>query len=238
MNKAFYKIRVISSLIFIGCLILFNLSCGLDNIPVVHGPNATIHSPTHTNNDYEYNYFLFKVGPDNPEIKFVGTEVYYKIYKSVSTLDTQVNDLISISNKDDSDISAKKMIETYLYQPLRTKEHYYDNILISKNVPEDTEIYIRLNNYTDEYLAQVKIGNSEHGIPVRYLPEPQYFTFSELPADLKPKTDDVDVNANGSSSDPEMWFVSMFAIAVGQDENYSRLYSNVLYLGSVKIPIN
>ncbi len=237
MNKVFCKKGLLFSLIFTGYLILFNTSCGLDTFYVINGPKNVRHSPVHSSNDYAENYFEFYVGDANTGIRFLGTDVYYKIYKSSSTLETQVNDLITIANKDESDAAARRMIENYKYQPLRARGHEGDNTLISSSTASNTLVTIRLSDYTDQYLAQITIGSgtSSIGVPVRLTDTTLSFTFTSLTPDKQPKTGDSDVNESGSSSE-NVWYVSMFALAQGQDATYSPLYSNILYLGSVKIP--
>ena len=235
MNKVFCRKRLLSSFILAGYLILFNTSCGLDTFYVVNSPTNVVHAPVHTSNDFTDSYFEFRIGDDNPNVKFLGTDVYYKIYKSASYLESQVDDLITIANKDESDTAAKKMIENYNYKPLRAKGHEGDSVLISSKISKDTKIYIRLSDYTDLYPAQIIIGNTQQGIPVRNLSEWPSFNFSTLTSDLRPKSGDADVNSSGSSTE-NVWYISMFAVAIGQDANYSSLYSNVLYLGAVKIP--
>lgn len=235
MNKVFCKKGLFFSLIFTGYLILFNTSCGLDTFYVINGPKTVRHSPVHSSSDYAENYFEFYIGEPNSGIRFLGTDVYYKIYKSSSILETQVNDLITIANKDESDAAATKMIESYKYQPLRARGYEGDDTLISPDTTGNTLVTIRLSDYTDQYLAQITIGNSPRGIPVRLRNTNLSFTFTNLTPDQQPKSGDNDVNESGTSSE-NVWYVSMFALALGQDAKYSPLYSNILYLGSVKIP--
>ena len=83
--------------------------------------------------------------------------------------------------------------------------------------------------------VEVSVSGSIVNIPVRSIPNNPNFDFYSQSTETRPKNDDADANISTSSAEPEEYYVSMFAVAVGQDNTYARLYSNVLYLGSVKI---
>ncbi len=236
MNKAFCRKRCISSFILAGCLILFNLSCGLDTFYVIDSPTNVIHQPTCDSRDYIDNYFDFYTADKvYDSLKFLGTDVYYKIYKNSTRLKSEADDLINISNRSDStSAAAERMIQNYRYQPLRAAGREGQNVLFPTS-GNNQRINMRLSSYTI-YPAQITIdGGSSIGIPVRNLPGRPSFNFSGAAGTI-PGNDDVDVNSSGTSNDNE-WFVAMFAVAIGQDENYSPIYSNILYLGSVQIPV-
>ena len=238
MNKAFCRKRAIFSLLLTGCLILFNLSCGLDTFYVIDSPTNVIHKPDCSSIDYSDNYFdFYTVDKEYDTLKFLGTDVYYKIYKSSSRLNSEADDLITLANKSDSTTgAAERMIQSYKFQPLRASGHAADSVLIP-TVESNQRVVIRLNTYT-LYPAQITIdGGDNIGIPVRNLPARPGFNFKSNDSDTIPKSEDVDVNTSGTSTDNNIWFVSMFAVAIGQDSTYSPVYSNVLYLGSVRIPV-
>lgn len=238
MNKAFCRKRTIFSLLLTGCLILFNLSCGLDTFYIIESPTNVIHKPDCSSIDYSDNYFdFYTVDKEYDTVKFLGTDVYYKIYKSSARLNSEADDLITIANKSDSaSAAAERMIQSYKFQPLRASGHAADSVLIP-TVESNQRVVIRLNTYT-LYPAQITIdGGDNIGIPVRNLPTKPGFNFKSNVSDTIPKSEDVDVNTSGTSTENNIWFVSMFAVAIGQDATYSPVYSNVLYLGSVRIPV-
>lgn len=238
MNKAFYIKRCISSFMLIGCLILFNPSCGLDTFYVIDAPVNAVHTPSCESGDYTENYFdFYTMDRDYDSVKFLGTEVYYKIYKSSARLNTEADDLVSIATKSDNTAAAaERMVQTYKFQPLRAYGHEGDNVLFP-TTGSNQRINIRLSTYT-VYPAQISInGGTSIGRPVRYLDKKPTFQFIATDSDSIPKSEDVDVNTNGTSTDENMWYVSLFAVAIGQDATYSTVYSNVLYLGSVQIPV-
>lgn len=245
MNKAFCRKRIIFSSILTGCLILFNLSCGLDTFYVIDGPTNTIHQPDCSSIDYSENYFEFyTVDKDYDTIKFLGTDVYYKIYTSSTRLKSEAEDLQAVANKSDSsNAGADKLIQSYRFQPLRGAGHSGENVLIPTD-GKNERVYIRLSDYSSLYLAQIMVdgkniyGDSSRVIPVRNLPDKPSFNFKELKTSnpsLLPNSGDADYNTSGSSSGSAL-YVSLFAVAIGQDTTYSPVYSNILYLGSVAIP--
>ena len=243
MNKVFCKKGLLFSLIFAGYLILFNTSCGLDTFYVIDGPKNTIHTPDCSSIDYSENYFeFFTVDKDYESIKFLGTDVYYKIYQSSSRLQSEADDLLTTANREDSTTAAaEKLIQNYHFQPLRGAGHYGVNVLIPTS-GDNQRIHIRLSDYSDLYLAQITVdgeniyNSSSRVIPVRNVPDKTSFNFKNSIPETIPEKDDADVNTSGSSSG-SLWYVSMFALAIGQDASYSPIYSNILYLGSVAIPV-
>lgn len=241
MNKAFCRKRTIFSLILTGCLILFNLSCGLDTFYVVDAPDNYKHRPDINGADFTEYYFDFYTRDrdysDEP-IKFLGTEVYYKIYKSSTKLLSETQDLENIATKSESTTAAaERMIQSYKYQPLRASGHEGDNIFLP-SVGSNQRIFIRLCTYNSLYPAQITIdGVDSSAIPVRYVEKNPPFNFKASDTNTIPKSDDVDVNTSGTSTDESLWYVAMFEVALGQDSNYSPIYSNVLYLGSVRIQV-
>ena len=239
MNKAFCRKRIIFSLLLAGCLILFNLSCGLDTFYVIDGPTNAIHQPDCSSIDYSDYYFdFYTVDKNYDSLKFHGTDVYYKIYKSSSRLKTEAEDLQSLSRRDDSNNSAAdKLIQNYKFQPLHAAG-YDDNAVLIPTTGSNQRVNIRLSDYQGIYLAQITVdGENIYDSPTRVIPvrNLQNRPSFNLTSATIPRSDDVDVNTSGTSSSDSEWFVSMFAVAVGQDATYSPVYSNILYLGSVRI---
>lgn len=236
MNKVFCRKRLFFSFLLAGYLILFNTSCGLDTFYELKEPRAVIHQPDCTSIDYSESYFEF-YSADKPDpgvpVTFLGTEVYYKIYKSSSQLKSDVESIQAIANKDSQSSAPADAIINKNYRALRGAAHKGDNVLITDS---DKKVHIRLSDY-QLYPAQIIIDDTNNiGKPVRDLDKTKYFNFKSSDTDTIPVSSDVDTSTSGSSSDDD-WYVAMFAVAVGNDVNYSPIYSNVLYLGSVRIPL-
>ena len=248
MNKVFCRKRFLISFILTGYLILFNTACGLDTFYVIDAPYHVYHAPEYDELEYTptENYFEFETEDHEYDgVKFIGTEVYYKIYKSSSELDRAVNVLCDTANNEETSYnSSTKLIDTYKYLPLLAEGYTGENILLPKS-GSNQKVYIRLSDIDGIYLAKITVdGQNIHGAtdlvkPVRNITNHYSFNFKELPSDQLPQEDSTsnpDYNYSGSS-DGEYLYVAMFAVAVAQDNTYARIYSNILYLGSVAIKI-
>ena len=241
MNKVFCRKKRMFSFLLTGCLIFFNIfyfsSCGLDTFFVINAPNYIVWEPTYNNTiDEADKYFEFRTNEDqDPSVIFLGTDVYYKIYSNPSTLDSEHSSIMNLAKGDNtSNQAADRMIASYRFQPLRAKGHT-DQVVLIPNNDSNRNVKIRLVDYLPYEAAQVSISGSNQGIPVRSLPNNPSFDFFSQSDEYKPKSDDADTSISSSSTNPDVYYVSMFAVAVGQDNTYARLYSNVLYLGSVQI---
>ena len=247
MNKVFCRKRRFFSCFPAGCLILFNLflftACGLDTFYVINAPSRIGNEPTYASIDEADNFLEFytKVEDQNEGIRFLGTDVYYKIYTDSSRLNSEHSSIMQLANSENtSNQAADRMIISYRFQPLfSSKKDSEHSVLIKtpekKEDREDRKVRIRLVNFEPFEKAQITVSGNEMGIPLRSIPNNPSFDFFAQSAETRPKNDDADANISTSSAEPEEYYVSMFAVAVGQDNTYARLYSNVLYLGSVKI---
>ena len=82
------------------CLFLFNSGCGLDVYYVVNPPSYNIHTPYY-DSEFSNCYFEFRTNENNNNTevkKFLGTAIYYKIYKSKSKMDSEVGSITSLIN--------------------------------------------------------------------------------------------------------------------------------------------
>lgn len=245
MIKAFCRKGVFFSFILTGCLILFNVSCGLDTVYYLEAPNNTVHKPDCDSIDQTDSYFEFWTVDKNYDgLRFLGTEVYYKIYTDSSRLKSEAANLQSLSNSETStSASAERMINTYGFKALQA-EGYSDRSILIPASGSNQRIYIRLSDYGTEWPAKITVnGNNIYGssslvIPVRNISTRPSFNFQAIKLtqpDKLPQSGDADLNTSGTATAADSWYISMFAVAVGQDSTYSHMYSNILYLGSVKI---
>lgn len=231
-------------------------SCGLEEDYVVYAPSVVGHEPLYSNLDFAENYVFFTTNDsanDNPSFNYRGTAVYYKIYGSVSMLQSTVS-AIDGANKSSSADAASMVIDTYGYVELNTRSGQYSPLIASNS--SNQSVYIRLTSYQDtavhpEYAPKVIIGYTGDKtaaasfVPVRNAGGKKYhFDFGRSNAakygsyaeDAKvPETGDVDVA--GSSSNGK-WYVDMYAIGVGNDATFTKYYSSVLHLGTIPIDAN
>ncbi len=249
MNKTFCKKSNFINFMFAGCLILFNIffiGCGLDTFYVIDSPSV-YHEPLYSSMELPERYFEFSTNEHDYEgtIKFLGTEVYYKIYNSSSKMNSEVSSINSAANNETStNQSANRLIETYKYQTLRHSNDEGANILIPWNKNTNSRrVEIRLAN-DPEYDAEFTIANNTLGYPVRNIlgnkVEDKSFSFKELSSANLPKggdNGDADYEYSSTTEEIKEYYVSMFAVSVAQDDKYSSVYSTAIYLGSVTIPL-
>lgn len=237
------------SFLCFACLILFNLpffsACGLDTFYVINPPATIVHEPVYSNIDTTEHYFEFYTFESvYSGIKFLGTDVYYKIYRNAGNMETEYKNIVATaSNVDTAANAPSRMIDTYKFKTLETNVLSSNSVLIPA-AGSNRRIKIRLSD-SSTYNAEILVndaniyGSADRVLPVRNITSIQTptFSFSKSPYNPVPipKADDSDVSY-GSGNDNE-WYVCMFAVAVAQDANYSQIYSNVLYLGSVKITV-
>ena len=241
------------------CCLLFFSGCGLDEYYMVEAPYNVRNQPTYDTSDYAQRYFDFYTNDSgqtaSSEFDYLGTAVYYKIFNNYSTMASAVSTITSLNSSTTYSAAADKMIETYSYKELS----YYDTSSGAVKTPSpflpdaggNKRVYIRLMNYQDgKYTAKIIIGwdgntdslsTAAALIPRRNISDKYTFDFGRTTSDPDyskvPKEGDADVNYSSSFSDDDkkVWYVDMFAVAVGRDTTYTKYYSHVLHLGSVPI---
>lgn len=223
--------------------------------------NPTI-TPSGEASEYSESYFSFETNDEgNSKIsgnfKYMGTAVYYKIYNNYSTMNSHISTISSISSSTNSS-SAFPKLQSYGYQELGVnKEKLIDDDKKKSYSPlieadsTNRKIVIRLTNYNEpknvdklkdwEYRAKILIGVDGTGSEKELYPMRQDNTKSfdfgrkNSSGDYdKPKSGEDDVNY-GTASKENMYYITLYAVAVGHDNSFTNYYSNVLYLGSVAI---
>mgnify|MGYP003299464603 CR=1 FL=1 len=229
-------------------------SCGLDTFYVIPSPLECNFTPIVSDlSSYnpsfgiEIRYFDFYTNEESYDeiesFNFLGTSIYYKIYNSLSQLNNDRYELERLANSDETSVYApSKLIETYKFCLLNNREPLIPYKGKNQNV------YIRLSSYENNlrYSSRILIDkdfeeatqNDTYLIPLRIDGK---FTFNFGRAgenDNVPQSDDIDVKYSPTSTQEGVWYVSMFAVAVGMDETFTKTYSNILWLGSVAIDAN
>lgn len=248
------------------CLFVFN-SCGLDVVYYLQAPQTAHNIPT-ASTEYDNRYFEFTTNNSQGNIAddfdFLGTAVYYKIYNNSSTMANNISTLSSLSSSANESAAATKLIDGFKYKPLGTSNGTKDPLIAAESYNQ--RVYIRLSNYQEnvsgEYKAVIKVRRNsdgaeweEIGIPLR---TGNRYTFdfgrdedkvldslaankvkNAVPAeDDSSSIGDVTYSSTFSDSDKKLWYVDMYAVAVGQDNSFTPYYSNILHLGSVTIDPN
>ncbi len=241
------------------CLLLFNTfffcTCGLDKYDYIENPEYLIHRP-YESSSFEDKYFEFKT-KSSSNTMFKGTAVYYRIYNSLSKMNTDVGAITNyIYSEDNKAKAAEKLLTTNEknqgFKPLLYRG-YSESILVEDN--GEHSIRIRLSDYQyyedDEasettYMACLVFdkgtANERTERPIRNV-DNLTFNFGRYSKETNsriPDADDLDVcySETTSEDDENRWYVPLFAVGVAMDASYTYNYSVPLYLGFVIINDN
>lgn len=250
------KLNFFNISIFFVCLFLFPC-CGLEEYYVLEAPYQKFSSPDASTGssglDFTGTYFGFYTNDsDNSTssasaFKYMGTAVYYKIYNNYSTMNSQISAVSSISSSTNYS-SAFPRLQSYGYQELGVEGRNVSP-LIPASGGKNQKVFIRITNYQEPaknsdkwkdyaYRAKIVVDNDEKYIPMRQ-DNTKSFDFGRKNSNGdydKPKSGEDDVNYSSTASEDDIYYVALYAVAVGYDNSFTNYYSNVLYLGSV--PIN
>ncbi|MBO4857248.1 MAG: hypothetical protein J5527_01870 [Treponema sp.] len=244
-----------NAILFCVCLLFLTpllCTCGLDKYEYIEAPETLYHRPYETST-FEDKYFEFTT-KESKSTMFKGTAVYYRIYNSLSKMNTDVGTITNyIYSEDNKAKAAEKLLaineKNQGFKPLLW-ENYNESILVSGGDVHNVKIRLSDYQYTEgdnspyedhAFMAQIIFdGNIENlKRPVRYT-ENLTFNFGRSATETKsriPIEDDLDVcySETTSEDDENRWYVPMFAIGVAMDESYTFNYSVPLYLGFVII---
>lgn len=252
------KLNLFYISIFCICLFLCP-GCGLETLYYLDAPFQRQTNPTVSDSgdaaSYTEAYFDFYTNENqkvDENLKYLGTAVYYKIYNSYSTMNSHISSVSSISSSTNSS-SAFPRLQSYGYQELGTKDMNGNERNISPLIPAESSnqrVVIRLTNYQEPdqssaewneyaYRAKIVINNVEKYVPMRNDSTKSFdFGRKNSSGDYdKPKSGEDDVNY-GTASKDDVYYVTLYAVAVGRDNSFTNYYSNVLYLGSVAINVS
>ncbi|MBO4640941.1 MAG: hypothetical protein J5710_14415 [Treponema sp.] len=252
MKKAYSGKR--KSLFFLGlfamCLFFFNISCGLDVLDaVLDDPFTTNESPSFVNEEEqppENMYFRFSTSVLTNANDFAKGYIYYKIYNSAKTKDSEKSTIESVvSDSSRRHDSYTTLINNYSYQPL----HYASSIDSPDSEFEFEndkvhEIRIRLTNYYEDstdFSAGITVDNTNLGIPLRF--NGKTFDFGRTGSkDEKPQKvlsseeSYSDVRKLEENPENDFFYVVLYGVFNMPTDTFEKtIYSPVHYLGEVKI---
>lgn len=183
-------------------------------------------------------YFNFQTNDaNNNNDTFLGTAVYYKIYKSYSTMLKHNSSISAINTESQGSAAYKKMAQEYLYQEIGT-DAGIKSPLIPANKGIDRKVIIYLNDYEnpDRKFEICWKDITDKAYTRKYTPMRFGNVLSfNLSCSASPTDEDIDTDVTLVEDDPEAgtdnWYVDMYAVSVGMDSRYSL----VAHLGSVNI---
>ncbi len=229
--------------VFAVCLSFFNTSCGLDVLDAVLDDPFSTDTIPNESSDYDSMTFKFSTSKLDNANDFGKAYVYYKIYNSVSTKDSEKSNIDSITSDSSRRHNAySTLINSYSYQSL----HYVktsggqDQEFLLDNKAQD--VTIRLTNYgTEAFSANITVDGNTAGIPVRL--NGKSFDFGRTgDNDEKPvKVPSAEENTSDVKrllDDPsiDVFYVVLYGIFYMPSDSFDKtIYSPVHYLGEVKI---
>lgn len=225
-------------------------SCGLDTFYVLKAPISN-HNPAATlsNDDPTKNYIDFSTFENQnltSDFKFMGTTIYYKIYGSKSTLSS---DITAVENKNtDTNYGASiDLIKSKGYKELRNSNALDEGMLIPAT-GVNKRVKIRLTDYnlesdsnpSSDTVPCILIDNEDTGTKPKRAETKNgqnlAFNFGRNGFDTNsPKPESGNNDFDGSTPSDNIYYVNMYAVALGHDVTYKFYYSNLLHLGTIKI---
>jgi hypothetical protein len=218
----------------------FLVACGIEYYVYLYPVSTIDNNPTNASSD-EANYYAFVTRDedniDDADEYFLGFEIYYRIFNSVSDASADVT-LVDNKNTNDPSNVGTYLQETLGYQRLRASGAAYKNLsppLIPRS-PADWLVKVRLTdsqsgNYQAGFYTEDLLGEDVDlawGDPFRT-------TGSNDDSDNLFDWDKIDNGDDDveytSSESTDTWYVNAFVVAIGMDQNYRRLYSEAKFLG-------
>jgi hypothetical protein len=227
-------------LLLLSALSVFS-SCGLETYSIIEPPKiGRITSGTIEAMD---RYFSFQTnGVVAGDVMFQGTTVFYKIYASESVMNTERSSISSANNR--YSMEGYNRIIALGYQELGSSKQNYPLIPAGSAA---TNVVIRLFD-EGSYTARIQENDSiplvspAWGRPMRRSTGSgtdrgfNFFASDESVREDNPRpvSGEPDVNYSEYQNGTE-WFVNAYAVSLGRETSYANLYSQLLYLGFIRI---
>ncbi len=209
-------------------MIMFLFSCGLPDV-IYLDPPIFIHSPT-SHIDGEEGYFSFKTSDventTNAGAYFKGFDIFYCIYESETDCE---NEIKSAEAKNEADpFGAASYLRTNLnFKFLARAGKSTDERPLIVSTGVDREVRFRLKDHSPTDKAELKIDSVSVGEVLRSNGE-NFLNISITDNDVKKAS-------LGGVLNPTKFYIACFAVTYGNDDNYSKIYSEIVKLGYVEI---
>lgn len=227
-------------------------SCGLDTFYLLKGPIIFYNRPELTNSDPVNNFVYFSTNENQnltSDFDFTGTIIYYKIYGKYESVSTDIS-LIESRNNDSNYGAALDLIKSKGYRELRCDNNTEESFVINAT-GVNKNVKIRLTDYNLESDLNPSADNVPYiyinGVDTNKKPKRAErkngqnldFNFGRNKTDLNsPKPEPQDNDFDGVEPPDGVYYVNMYAVALGHDVTYKFYYSNLLYLGTIRINSN
>lgn len=218
----------------IGCLFcavwfLCLCSCGLETFYFLDPPisDVELENPS----DPAQRVFSFQsVSNSASSDIFVGTAVYYRLYNSQSTMNSNMATIENI-NDEYSDAAMNRMI-SFGFQPIALGN---SELIVEKS---EGVAKVKIRIFTEgTYKAEVLIDDDGKGVPLRF-PLRKGFSFYPVEEETEeefPVPKEGDEDTNYSSAGGEIWYILAYAVSVGRSMELTPVYSQVTPLGWLSV---
>ena len=204
---------------------LFVTSCGLDTFYYLDPIQSA--NVANQPEDPSEQFFSFTTASNSGEDIFVGTSVYYRLYNSENTMNSNITSINS-QNEEYSDDAMNRLLSLG-FQPISLD----GSEIIVPAAMGAVPVTLRLFN-NGNYNASVMINEEDRGVPLR---TPNLTGFSFYPTNSNsplPKESDGDTSYTQSQS-LDSWYIAAYGVSVGRSLELTPVYSQVVYLGNLII---
>lgn len=194
-----------------------------------------------TSEDHKDSYLEYP-NNENVYLNFQGTKVFYRIYNSLTALNSDRYSIESV-NAEFSSAGANRAItlgfkEISKFTPKTSKVSYFKVANSDKDKNVEIRVYPEAEYQVGFFLGKEPMCDYENNIivPYRSLGSAQKdFNFFE-DTDKNPKKEDEDVNFSENSDVTEgAWYIAAYAASYAINVSFNNVYSQLLDLGYIKI---
>lgn len=224
--------------------------CGLETFyyldpPVLSGTEISYTSDDRASHVFELTTNEASNSAMGDGFLFRGTEIYYKIYNNSSAMVSVNKAIDSLNSSSDISAAALRLINTYNYRTLTYAGTVAPSPLVTSS-GSNTKVQIRLSDYGSDYSFRnvVRMSPSvgvvswtDKGRPRRFIGNSYGFNFNRKDSSNNPLPveGDSDYTCSSSFTSSGVYYVDVYAVAMGYDTSFSASYSRVVHLGAVKI---
>ena len=204
------------------------MGCGVDTVEEYFDPpKSDGHTVYWSTADRAQHYFSFYTTEVNSssEVVFLGTDIYYKIYTSGSSIDS-----VASSVAGQTENAQLSYLKSCGYKTLKISGSTPYPLI--KSAGSNRLVKIRLAGFST-YARGITVGSSSLGLPWRNSSGGGFQFGTGSDSDPRPSSGDSDASVSASAT---TYYVDAYAVSIGRNTaDSTTYYSSVLHLGSVPI---
>jgi len=234
------NIKTIIKIFFSVFFVFTSAACGIDSVIYLkENPRPT--------SDVA-NSLIF-IGPTTVNSSYLGVEIFYKFYASITDAEEEKNSITS--RQDANDSIPGSMISSYIINP--NALHYVRPILAEINGIQSTISTIPTIKSDDipspSYYITLEFPSASNQEPfIRIInTETNEITLNMLLKRMgngnenisfliEPENNDIDYKANLSDADPRIYYVQFYAASYGLNfSDFSEVYGDAVFIGRITL---